>query len=206
MKKPVFYLDLDRTIFRTDQIAKFFPVLGRLYPENNAIRTAYKTRESYHVFPHLEEGDTKTYYYDLTSQLEHAGLDAEQVFSELRDTELGDGRFEYEGAEELVRVLKAYGDVKVLTYGEETYQKFKASLCPSLQGLEVITTVELKVKYLNQHSTAQDWIIDDKVIDGITTGMRAIHIHHDATKPAHVHSLAEAAELVRAAVSRKTGK
>ena len=206
MKKPVFYLDLDRTIFRTDQIARFFPVLERLYPENSAIRTAYETRESYHVFPHLKEGDTRTYYYDLTSQLEYAGLDARRVFAELRATELGDGRFEYDGADELVRMLKTRGEVKVLTYGEDTYQKFKASLCPSLQGLEVVTTVELKVKYLNQHSTAQDWIIDDKVIDGITTGMHAVHIHHDTAKPAQVHSLAEAAELVRASVPRKTGE
>jgi hypothetical protein len=206
MRKPVFYLDLDRTIFRTDQIAKFFPVLERLYPENSAIRTAYETRESYHVFPHLEEGDRKTYYYDLTSQLEQAGLDARQVFSQLHDTELSDGRFEYDGAEELVQILKARGEVKVLTYGEEIYQKFKASLCPSLRGLEVITTVELKVKYLNEHSTARDWIIDDKVINGIRTGMHVLHILHDTSKPAQTHSLTEVAELIRVAMPLHVGK
>ena len=193
--KPTFYLDLDRTLFHTERIGELFPVLERIYPDNVALRGGYERREEYFVFPHLDDGDTKTYYYDLAGQLRAAGLDVGRAFAVLR-TELGDGRFEYDGAEELVEALRARGTVRILTYGENVYQKFKASLCPSLEGLEVITTVEPKVDYLNEYAAAGDWIIDDKIISGLTTGIRAIHIQHDVAKFADVHSLAEVAEFI----------
>lgn len=193
--KPTFYLDLDRTIFHTERVEDFFPVLERLYPDNLALRDGYARREQYFVFPHLDDGDTKTYYYDLARQLREAGLNLDTVFVALR-AELGDGRLEFDGAQELVRALRACGNVKVLTYGEDVYQTFKASLCPSLNGLEVITTLEPKARYLNEHSVAGDWIVDDKIISGLTTGIRAVHIQHDAAKPADVHSLAEVVKRI----------
>jgi len=193
--KPTFYLDLDRTIFHTERVEDFFPVLERLYPDNLALRDGYARREQYFVFPHLDDGDTKTYYYDLARQLREAGLNLDTVFVALR-AELGDGRLEFDGAQELVRALRACGNVKVLTYGEDVYQTFKASLCPSLNGLEVITTLEPKARYLNEHSVAGDWIVDDKIISGLTTGIRAVHIQHDAAKPADVHSFAEVVKRI----------
>lgn len=193
--KPTFYIDLDRTLFHTDRIAELFPVLERLYPENTALRNGFASREQYFVFPHVKDGDTKTYYYDLARQLREAGLDLDKTFDALR-TELGDGRFEYEGARELMRALRTYGSVKILTYGEDVYQKFKASLCPSLRGLEVITTVKPKVEYLNDCCVAGDWIVDDKIIDGLALGIRAVHIQHDRMKLADVHSLHEAGSFI----------
>jgi len=193
--KPTFYLDLDRTLFHTERIGELFAVLERIYPDNAALRGGYERREEYFVFPHLDDGDTKTYYYDLAGQLRAAGLDVESTFGMLR-AELGDGRFEYDGAEELVESLRAQGVVKVLTYGEDVYQKFKASLCPSLKGLEVITTVEPKVDYLNEHAAAGDWIIDDKVINGLEPHILAVHIQHDDTKQADVHSLRAVVDFV----------
>jgi len=193
--KPTFYLDLDRTIFHTERVEDFFPILERLYPDNTALHDGYARRKQYFVFPHLDDGDTKTYYYDLARQLREAGLNLDTAFAALRD-ELGDGRLEFEGAGALVRVLQAHGVVKVLTYGEDVYQTFKASLCPALNGLEVITTLEPKAKYLNEHSVAGDWIVDDKIISGLTTGIRAIHIQHDVAKLADVHSLAEVVKCI----------
>lgn len=193
--KPTFYLDLDRTLFHTERIDELFPVLARLYPELAGLRDGYEHREEYFVFPHLDDGDTKTYYYDLAAQLRDARLDIAQAFLALR-AELGDGRFEYEGAAELVAALRARGTVRILTYGENVYQKFKASLCPALAGLEVITTVEPKVEYLNEHAIVGDWIIDDKVIDGLASGIYAVHIQHDEAKRADVHSLREVRDFV----------
>ena len=193
--KPTFYLDLDRTLFHTERIGELFPVLERIYPDNAALRGGYERREEYFVFPHLDDGDTKTYYYDLAGQLRAAGLDVGQAFAILR-TELGDGRFEYDGVEELVEALRAQGVVKILTYGEDVYQKFKASLCPSLEGLEVITTVEPKVDYLNEHAAAGDWIIDDKVINGLEPRVLAVYIQHDDLKRADAHSLREVEDFV----------
>ncbi len=193
--KSTFYLDLDRTLFHTDRIADLFPVLERLYPENTALQNGFASREKYFVFPHLKDGDVKTYYYDLARQLREAGLDLDKAFTALHG-ELGDGRFEYEGARELVEALQTRGEVKVLTYGEDVYQKFKASLCPSLAGLEVITTVEPKVEYLNEHCAAGDWIVDDKIINGLAVGIRAVHIQHEQARPADAHSLREVQHFI----------
>jgi len=195
MMKPTFYLDLDRTLFHTEMVGAFFPVLEQLYPGNTALRDGYARREEYFVFPHLKDGDAKTYYYDLGRQLRDAGLNLEQVFVALR-RELGDGRFEYEGAHKLISTLRERGTVKILTYGEDGYQKFKASLCPSLAGLEVLTTIEPKVYYLNEHAVAGDWIVDDKVISGLREDVRAVHIQHDKTKTADIHSLEEFADSI----------
>jgi len=195
MKRPTFYVDLDRTIFHTERIGEVFSALEATYPDNVAIRDGYAAREQHYVFPHRDDGDEKTYYYDLAGQLRGAGIAINEAFRALQ-ARLGDGRFEYEGADTLVRALRARGNVKVLTYGEDVYQRFKAALCPSLAGVEVITTLEPKAIYLNEHATANDWIIDDKIIVGLSNGMRAVHIQHDPQKPAEVHSLAEAAQYI----------
>lgn len=195
MKRPTFYIDLDRTIFHTERIGEVFPTLEAVYPENIAIRDGYALREQYYVFPHRDDSDEKTYYYDLAGQLREAGIAIDEAFRALR-ARLGDGQFEYEGADTLIRALRARGNVKVLTYGEDVYQRFKAALCPSLAGAEVITTLEPKAIYLNEHATANDWIVDDKIIAGLSNGMRTVHIQHDRQKPADVHSLAEVAEHI----------
>lgn len=201
---PTFYLDLDRTIFHTERIGELFPVLERLYPENAALHDGYAHREQYFVFPHLDDGDEKTYYYDLARQLSDAGLSLDEAFAVLR-TELGEGRFEFEGALGLVQALKKLGTVKILTYGEDVYQKFKASLCPSVAGLEVLTTVDPKVDYLNAHAKAGDWIVDDKVLSGLNAEVRAVHIQHDEAKPADAHSLTEVADFIARRETRQQG-
>lgn len=198
--KSIFYLDLDRTLFRTERVGEFFPVLEQLYPQNTALHDGYALREQYFVFPQHKDGDEKTYYYDVARQLRDAGLDIEQALSALR-TELGDGRFEHEGVRDFVRALQVHGVVKILTYGEDIYQRFKVSLCPSLAGLEVITTLEPKAKYLNKHSVAGDWVVDDKIIDDLTTGIQTVHIQYDMAKPADVHSLTEATEHIVRSIS-----
>ena len=193
--KPTFYLDLDRTIFHTERIDEFFPVIERIYPNNAVLRNGYARREQYFVFPHRKDGDEKTYYYDLAQQLSDAGLNIDEVFGVLRK-ELGDGRFEYRGVDELIRTLRAHGEVKILTYGEDVYQKFKASLCPSIAGIEVITTTKPKVDYLNLYAKPGDWIIDDKVIPGLKHGVDAVHIQHNDKNLADAHSLIDVAHFL----------
>lgn len=191
----VIYIDLDRTTFRTDKANELFAVIERLYPDNNKIRDGYTKRNEYYVFAHANNGDNTTYYHDIVRQLHDAGLDAREVFRRLHE-ELADGRFEYPYLNECITTLKAYGTVKVLTYGEDVYQRFKASLCPSLGGTEVVTLIGSKSEYLATNAQAGDWIIDDKRLDTIPEGIRAIHIQHDEHMAADVHSLREATEQI----------
>lgn len=190
--KPTFYLDLDRTIFHTENIADIFASLAQLYPENEYLKGAYEQRHEYFVTSDLSDA---SYYYDFVQHLCDVELDCDVAFSRLVK-QLGDGRFEYEGAEELVRVASERGDVKVLTYGEDRYQRFKASLCPSLANVEIITIIESKVEYLNTHARVGDWMIDDREMPGVKPGVTVLRIQHDKTIPADVHSLFEAAQCI----------
>lgn len=192
---PVFYIDLDRTVFRTDQVHELFAAIERLYPANAAIKRGYDKRSAYYVFAHSAQGDDTTYYHDIVKQLRDAGLDVAEVFHKLR-TELGDGRFEYEGLAECVRTLQRYGTVKLLTYGEDAYQRLKAALCPSLHGIEVITLIGSKGEYLARHASAGDWLLDDKRIIDAPAAINVVHIQHAEQAPADVHSLDEATEWI----------
>ena len=87
--KPTFYLDLDRTLFHTEHIGELFPVLERIYPDNAALRGGYERREEYFVFPHLDDGDTKTYYYDLAGQLRAAGLSPDSALCAAHSPDAG---------------------------------------------------------------------------------------------------------------------
>ena len=193
--KPTFYVDLDRTLFHTDRVGEIFDSIEQLYPDNQQIKEGYKQRHAYYVVTHQTGGDDSSYYHDLVTQLCDAELDCEDVFLKLV-SQVGDGRFEYPGAEELISTMQARGDVKILTYGEDTYQRFKVSLCPSLAGLAIATIIEPKVEYLNTHATVGDWIVDDKQLSGVKPGVRVVRIQHDANVPADVHSLAEVTALV----------
>ena len=193
--KPTFYIDLDRTLFRTDRVGEIFDSIERLYPHNQHIKEGYEQRHAYYVTSRQTDGDDSSYYHDLVTQLCDAELDCEDVFLKLA-SQIGDGRFEYSGAKELIDTARARGDVKILTYGEDTYQRFKASLCPALTDVEVISIIEPKPQYLNTNAVAGDWIIDDKQMSGVKPGIRAVRIQHDANVPAEVHSLAEVTALI----------
>lgn len=187
----VFYLDLDRTVFRTDKVGELFAAIEHLYPRNDSIKGGYNKRCDYYVFAHADQGDDMTYYHDMVAQLRDAGLDATAVFARLR-AELADGRFEYPDLAECVHTLQRYGTVKVLTYGEDKYQRLKAALCPSLEGIEVVTLIGPKAEYLATHAASGDWIIDDKRLANMPKGVGAVYIQHNEQEPADVHSLPEA--------------
>ena len=92
-------------------------------------------------------------------------LDTKRVYEYLAQSELSDGRLEYDGVKELVTWSEAHGSARLLTYGMDDYQKLKVSLCPSLRGLDVITTRESKGQFFRERSNhAVTWMIDDKPI------------------------------------------
>ncbi|MEO8691804.1 MAG: hypothetical protein ABI397_03415 [Candidatus Saccharimonas sp.] len=190
-----FYLDLDRTLFRTDEVESLFRVVEVLYPDNAKVKCGYEDRKRFYVVPDSEAKDDFVYHHDFVWQLQDAGLDVDTVLRQLR-ARLGDGRFEYSGAKQLVDTLKGLGEVKILTYGETVYQCFKVSLCPSLTGLEKIAILEPKEQYLNKHALRDDFIVDDKQMSGITNGMRVIRIQHDPAVPADAHSLEEVLAII----------
>ena len=154
------FLDLDRTLFRTSELDKAeWGLLGRQFGIDSEAELARRT--DFHV-------RTETaYYYDFVAHVRKAGLGEKAAFAFLLQSELADGRMEYDGVAELVTWAKQRGTVHVLTYGPANYQRFKAALCPSLKEAEIITTLQSKGEYFREQCpTGEVWMVDDKPIGG----------------------------------------
>lgn len=166
----VVYLDLDRTLYRTNLGGRLiWEQIGSVNPRVDWMVEHGRQRDFY-----VHEGDL--YAYDLTAHLRSLGLDEQQVYADLRSSQIADGRLEYDGVSRLVSWIGGRGDVAVLTYGVDDYQKLKASLCPSLENVEVITTLRPKGEYLADKG--QVWLVDDKPIgDELPAGVRFIQVH-----------------------------
>lgn len=151
----IIYLDLDRTLFRTEAFFAVWAYIAELYPEAAG---AAENRSAYY------RTVDDMYFYDMSAQLADLGLDPATVYAEVAASEFGDGRLEYPGVGQLIETLESRGaEVRLLTFGSDDCQRFKASLCPSLRQLPVITTVRAKPDVLHD-SEEECWLVDDKPI------------------------------------------
>jgi cation diffusion facilitator CzcD-associated flavoprotein CzcO len=67
------------------------------------------------------------------------------------------------------------GDVRILTFSAEWFQKFKLSLVPQLASLPYDIIQEAKGAYIAEHfPQAQGWLVDDKLDTDLPPGIRAI--------------------------------
>lgn len=160
----IVYLDLDRTIFQTARAAELWQEVAKGFPDFDA-ELFHAERSEYYV--HI--GDM--YYHDVSAQLTAAGYDPEEIYEYLRTSSLADGRLQFDGAEELVRGLEALGyTVRVLTFGATDYQVAKASLCPALLGLDIVTTLRPKAEFIDD-AEEECWLVDDKPIGDELSGL-----------------------------------
>lgn len=200
--EPTFYIDLDRTAFRTEMAGELYAALAQLYPGNDAIARGYEQRDAYYVLSDNHDGDgDRLYHHDLAAQLHSAGIDSADAFEKLVPL-LGDGRFEYPGLGTLVAAARARGAVKVLTYGTDDYQRLKAALCPSLAGVPVVTVLQPKSDYLNKHTGPNDWMLDDKALVGVTSGVHLVRIGHGDRAYPGTMSLEQATQLIESELPR----
>lgn len=175
-------LDLDRTLFRTSDLDEAeWGLLGQQFGIDS--EAELKRRTDFYV------RTEKAYYYDFAAHVQAAKTGEEAVFSFLLQSTLADGRMEYDGVAELVAWARQRGTVHVLTYGPANYQRFKAALCPSLEGVEIITTLQSKSDYFReQRPTGEVWMVDDKPIGGdLPDGVRFIQTveYNNITAPEH---------------------
>ncbi len=85
--------------------------------------------------------------------------------------------------------------MKILTFGADDYQRFKAALCPSLSGIEVITTLEPKTEILARIGAVGDWLVDDKEV-AIPAGMHFVRVMHGDGEESLVSSACGSLEQV----------
>lgn len=165
------FIDLDRTLFRTTEFdQQRWQLLEQWFPE--VVSAEQERPRQYEFFVHSGE----LYAYEFTAHLQALGLDAAAVLERLRQSALADGRLEYEGTVQLIAWAQQQGEVTVLTYGPDEYQRLKAALCPSLREVTVVTTLRPKHEYFYELTLEGEvWMVDDKPIgDELPAGVRFI--------------------------------
>lgn len=177
MRRPVVYLDLDRTLFQTDRIGEVWVYLAQQYP--GIIDPKYERQRAELFY----EWCNDLYCYDMSSQLRQIGLIPEDIYHEVIASPLADGRLEYTDCSSLVNFLKTVSDLAILTYGRDDYQRFKAALCPSLAGIPIETTLETKAEVLKRTAVhgIEVWLVDDKPIGSeLPASIRFIQVNLEA--------------------------
>ena len=155
------YLDLDRTLFRTDLFDKLrWQLLAKWYPGKFDLAVESQRQSEFYEY----RGEL--YFYNFMAHMTNLGIDLDEVFEKIRTSELADGRLEYSGVRELINWIRQRGEARILTFGPNDYQSLKISLCPSLRDVEVIITGEEKSKYFNSltDKSSEIWMVDDKII------------------------------------------
>lgn len=176
MTLPTVYLDLDRTLFRTDEVGEIWHELERVHPDVIDAAKEHGRRDEFYIW------SDDMYYHDVSAQLRLLGFDPADIYDELQKSRLGDGRFEYTGCHELISYLKTVANVVILTYGADEYQRFKATLCPSLRGIDLVSIVEPKPPWLREN-TAAGWLVDDKPVgNDLPKSVQFVQVCHGGEK------------------------
>lgn len=157
-KTKIVFLDLDRTLFDTRRVIEIWRELARHYELDADKATA--ERSNWYVW--ISKG---TYYHDFSAQLRAYNIDPVEAFEHIKKSKLARGEFEFPYTDVLVGIVKSLAEMRVLSFGADDYQRLKAALCPSLEGVEVITTLGPKQIILERYASANDcWLVDDKPI------------------------------------------
>ena len=146
--------DLDRTLFDTSRfVHDVWALAGREYgidAEAERLRAPsfyqfYGDWYDYQFFDHLADviGDT----FDRT------------VFIAKAQRELSGAYLFDDVTPDIIDLIDA-----IVTFGNQTYQSFKLSLCPQLDGIERHIILAMKGEYIAQTFTAPTVLIDDKAI------------------------------------------
>lgn len=157
-ERPLVFLDLDRTLFDTRKVSEIWQELAKHYPID--VATATSERSKWYVWASAD-----TYHHDFSAQLRAYGINPKEAFALLQASSVADGRLEFPYVDQLITTLAPLAGLKVLTYGIHDYQHLKASLCPSLENVDIVSTLEPKAvvleRYIREHSC---WLVDDKPI------------------------------------------
>ncbi len=151
------YLDVDRTLFNTDL---FDELRWQLLRQKYGVDSNERARQ-----PEFYRRWDDMWFYDFSAHMNDIGISVDEVYEYLHGSALADGRLEYDGVGELVEWIQVHGTARLLTYGADDYQRLKVVLCPSLQGLEIITTQASKGHFFATHTlNGSIWMVDDKPI------------------------------------------
>lgn len=172
MKRPMVALDLDDTLLQNRAMVRGIW---------QHIATAFPTAE---VDPGEAFDSLQLYYvetapgmlaYDFDRHLQHYGIDIAGVYKSVAGSELSDGRYEIDHLAQFLSDVQKIADVLVVTYGYDSFQLLKASLCPSLKHVEIITTLDSKAQVLRQHEAVR-YMVDDRPVPNLPSTIKLVMV------------------------------
>ena len=160
MIRPLIVLDLDDTLLQNRAMIRgIWQVVAQNFAEKQIDpRVAYDNMQDFYSQTAL---GMKA--YDFDAHLEFYGVEVAAAYRAVKVSALADGRFEVAGVADFLANLQHFADVLVLTYGFDGYQRLKASLCPSLMDVDIITTLGAKSDVLRTLSDVC-CVVDDRPI------------------------------------------
>lgn len=174
MSRPIVALDLDDTLLKNRaMIYDIWRVVAHNFPDRQIDPDlAYDELQKYYktTAPTL---DMKA--YDFDAHLRDCGVDVGMAYDAVRCSELADGRHQVDGLEDFLTDLRRFADMLVVTYGYDDYQRLKASLCPALQNVEIITTLDSKSVVLKKRPEV-DFMIDDRLVPDLPDSVQFVMV------------------------------
>ena len=159
--KRVLYIDFDETLFNHELFIQW--ISGQVSEKLHIDVSRYvNSFDEYH-----KAIDTIHRLYDHESHIsETLGLSWDE-FLELAHTAVNQYRPDllYSGADQLVYdAIRSdeFDTVAILTYGDNTYQRFKIGLCDQIKHVEVVVVDVPKREYLLKQTDEHGVLVDDK--------------------------------------------
>ncbi len=172
MTRPLVALDLDDTLLQNRaMIHGIWQVVAQNFAEKQIDPSvAY---DNLHDFYRQTAPGMKA--YDFDAHLESYGIEVAAAYRAVKISALADGRYEVAGVASFLANLRQFADVLVLTYGFDGYQRLKASLCPSLTDVDIITTLDAKSNSLTSLSDVR-YMVDDRLVPDLPDGVQFVMV------------------------------
>jgi hypothetical protein len=178
MAKPILFIDFDRTLFDTSAFT-------------NDLWLSLATRYGIDAEQAKEEGKAyfnyvgNLYDYDFFGHMRRLTGESDAVIADAVIQDLAGRQFLFGDSDEVFAWQQAGYDVRILTFGNEPYQRLKFALTPGVvEKLPVVIIREPKADYLaSAHAEQLGWLVDDKPNQRLPVGFTEINLDRTAQLP-----------------------
>lgn len=196
------FIDFDETLFSHGSFIEWLS--GYLADAHGIDAEGYiSTFDEYHDVQDTQ-GFLRLYRHEAHI-LEKTGLSWDMLSGEIEQAVKNESLdFCYAEVHRFVAELLASNDfdIRILTYGNADYQRFKISLCKHLQALPIHVVHEPKGKFLNKHynhESIRGVLIDDKAPLVMPQNWQHLWVNRNGrSKPKNAHCV-EIVDLAKAA-------
>ena len=178
MAKPILFVDFDRTLFNTSAFtADLWLSLATRY----GIDAEQAKEEGKAYFNYVGN----LYDYDFFSHMRRLTGESDAAIAYAVTQDLAGRQFLFDDSDEVFAWQQAGYDVRILTFGNEPYQRLKFALAPGIvEKLPVVIICERKADYLaSAHAEQLGWLVDDKPDQRLPIGFTEINLDRTAQLP-----------------------